>query len=312
MSPFEEMTKLGKMGAETYELFVTLTARASTRYPPPPGFGSWGREACQEWLHEYFIPHKGAETATKLSTLAVDDASFAKLAFRALANALVDWARATPAGRMQKRLRGILPSAGVLDASGVMAGDEAWTVRGNAEIAFSGDWRELLSTPALSTVGAISSLNPSGPTSQENRNRLSRAAEVLLTEAGGAMRARDLATALVTFFELDDPELFALTDQDYPEDGRDQLEAPGEHLLIVEQADTIWAELSPDERVAFALLGSSLAAIRVAVPAADREFVEKLRVKAETLIDRGGHSLAVLGIVRARSLDIGPAANLRA
>lgn len=300
------------MGSATYELFLTLTARAATRYPPPPGFDSWNREACQEWFHSYFLPRKGVQTATKLASLAVDDSSFANLAFRAVANALIDWARATTAGRLQKRLRGIFPSAGIVDASRIMAGDEAWTVPGNGEIIYSGDWRELLSAPALRTIGVISSLNPSGPTSQENRDRLSRAAKVLLHEAGGALRARDLATALVTFFELDDPELYVLTDQDHPDGGRDQLEAPGEHLQVIEQADAIWAELSQEERVGFAFLDSSLAAIRVALPRADREFVEKLRTKARTLIDRDANSLAALGIVRARSLDMSPAATRHA
>lgn len=293
------------MGSATYELFVTLIARAATRYPPPAGFGSWSREACQEWFHDYFLPHKGFETATKLAALATDDTSFANLAFRAVANALIDWARATTAGRLQKRLRGILPSAGVLDASNVMAGEEAWTVPTNGDVAYGGDWRELLSAPALTTVGIIASLNPSGPTSLENRTRLSDAAKILLTEAGGAVRARDLANALVTFFELDDPALYALTDNDYPEEGRDQTEAPGEHLRVIQQADVIWAALSPDEQVGFALIGGSLAAMRAAIPSADGDFLENLRAKAQTLVARDGDSLAVLGIVRARSLDLG-------
>lgn len=303
-SPYEEMHRNGEMGPATYALFIELIPRAASWYPPPQGHGSWTQDAARDWLHSYFIEHKGATTAAKLFALATDDKSFADLAYRAIARALIDWARATAAGRLQKRLNGILPGVGIVDAKTVLAGNDGWTLPAFGGAVFTGDWRELLSASGLRTVGTISVLNEGGPTSAHNRQCLSDAAHVILNEAGGAMRARELACALVEHFELDEPNLYLLFDDDLHDSETSTLEAPGERLEAVEQADAIWSALTPDERLVLCLLPAPLATIKVVVPTATRSFVSALEEKLRAIVIRDDTTQAVLGIVRARSMDM--------
>ncbi|WP_251443353.1 hypothetical protein [Microbacterium sp. USTB-Y] len=303
-SPYEEMDRDGEMGPVTYALFIDLIPRAASWYPPPPGYKSWSREASSEWFHSYFLEHKGHATAVKLYALATDDESFENLAFRAIARALIDWARATAPGRLQKRLKGILPADSILDAKAVLAGQDGWTLPALGESIFSGDWRELLAAPGLRMVGVISVLNEGGPTSAHNRRCLSDAAHAILSEAGGAMRARELACALVEHFELGDPDLYLLFDDDLPDSDASLLEEPGERVEAVEQADIIWSALNVDERLVLCLLPAPLATIKVVVPTATATFVSGLEDKLRALVVRDDTAQAVLGIVRARSLDM--------
>ncbi|ROS48783.1 hypothetical protein EDF21_3235 [Frigoribacterium sp. PhB118] len=303
-TPLQEIQQTGKLGTAGYELFRSLVRKAARRYPPPPGYGSWSDEATREWLQEFFAV-KGPQVVTKLAALAHDEISLANLAYKAVSNALVDDARKTVAGRMAKRLSTLLPPAGIIDATRLRAGDPAWTLPSNGDAVFTGDWETILTAPALTRIGIITELNASGPTSSKNAAVISEAARIILETARGAVRARDLATAIVELFELDDPDAYLQRDDDVPETPSTGIDLPGERIVILHDADLLWSWLTNSERLAFAYLGEPLAVARRALPSHTdlASAMPALVEKVASIVKEHHISESSILIVQARSHD---------
>lgn len=322
MTPFEELAAGEPMGDAMYALLVELVEKSTRMYPPPAGYTTWSKEAAQEWLHEYFIPKKGELVALKFLHTAVDDPTLVLVAKKSVRRALIDWARATTAGNMVGRLETLLPREGFVDAKAIFAGTPAWSLPELGEAIYQGDWTDLLRSPQLKGIPPISQLNRQGTTSRANIDSLVRAARGLLEAAGGAMPARDLATAVVELFELDDPTMYSLRDADYNENDQmdepspddeqrtDQDEADGiPHIDFVDQeqahddADRIWDALSPAEQRLVGYLDSPPAWKPLLPGRSDAAAVARdLKQKLGSMLRAEPAAPGALGIVLARSV----------
>ena len=275
-SAFDELAEDGAIGKQTLALLVRSAIRVANRkgFPPPSGHERWTPAAASEWLHDEFFPRKGFELPIRLRAEAADEASLRRLLERSAHRVLQDQAKATPVGLMIERMRTFLPRIdGVVDFRECY-GAEAWTLMSSGDAIFPGDWRDLLSDPALRAVEPLDELNSAGPATQANLRRLVEASEVLLRRAEGALRAADLAHALVELFELDDPAFWPLLDllEDREEDERevglptrDGLELGALELAHL-AADQLLQELTYEDRLLIVWMDQPLALIRIAIP----------------------------------------------
>jgi hypothetical protein len=278
------------MGQETFEHFVWLLPGIARRYgfPPPDGAPKWSRDVCKTWVLDFF-EKKGHEVAVKLFLSATDESSFTLLVRTSIANELKDQAKATEAGKMRSRMRTLLvKEPDFVDATALFAGDPAWTLVGFEDAIYTGDWEDLLRTPALKAIEPIEKLNEGGPTSRQNRERLVAAARIILQAAGGAMRDQVLGMALVTLFELDRPASFLVREDDVEADPGKPLEAPDLYVVATEAADEIIYQLSPDEGIALLVLDQPLAIAAAFLPHIPElpTFLSDLKIKLQGLIDR--------------------------
>jgi hypothetical protein len=290
VSAFEEMKNTGQVDRETFSLFVWQVPSIAKRYgmPPPGGAKSWTREVCVEWVLEFF-DRKGHEVAVKLFNAATDEASFGRVVRRAIENQLKDEAKATTAGKLRSRMRTLLtPQTDFIDATQLHGGDPAWTLEGLGDEIYSGDWMDLLTAPALKAIEPIKQLNPAGPTSRENSEKLVNAARIILQTAGGAIRDQVLATALVHLFELDAPDLYLIRESDEGTSALPKIPSPEAHVEAIEAADAIIFALSPDEGRALLVIDEPLAEAAAYLPdiADIEEFLAGVKVKIQGLIER--------------------------
>lgn len=322
MTPFEELAAGEPMGDAMYRLLVKIVRQSTSMYPPPAGYASWTNEAAREWLHGYFFPKKGELVAQKFLNTAVDDATLVMVARKAVRRALTDEARATTAGKMVGRLATLLPREGFVDAKGILAGTPAWSLPELGDAIYHGDWSDLLRSPQLKGIPPISQLNSQGTTSRANIDSLVGAVRGLLTAAGGAMPARDLATAVVELFELDDPTMYSLRDADRdsdtdmadasPDDEQRSVHEEVDGVPITElvdrglaydDADRIWAALTDDEKRLVGYLDTPPLWKPLFRGRADVTSVaSSLRTKLASMLDAEPVASGALDIVLARSV----------
>jgi hypothetical protein len=326
MTPYEELVAENPMGPSTYALLIDLL-RASTRsYPPPAGHHSWTREAAADWLQDYFFPTKGERVALKFLTTATDDETLVLVARTAIRRALTDDARATTAGRMVARLETLLPREGFIDARKIYAGTKAWTLPELGDAIYQGDWKDLLRDPRLKGIQPIVSLPTQGTASKANIASIVQAVRGLLLAAGGAMYARDVANAVVTLFELDDPTLYALRDTDQDEhvddfDGRSPDDEPlteydepddtptgpfADVAQMYEDAERIWNSLTADEQRLIGVLDQPIAIWKTALPGRSDALAvgRALKAKLRGLLTEAPLAPGALDVLITRSTSL--------
>jgi hypothetical protein len=215
----------------------------------------------------------------------------------------IDEARATTAGAMKKRLAGMLPQHGFIDAKTIYAGTPSWTLPELGTEIYQGDWQDLLRDPRMKGIPPISQLNRSGPTSRSNVTSIIEGVRALLLAGGGAMRDRDIANAIVTLFELDDPDLYVMRDTD--QDILDQrIKENGTE--VVEAADRIWDALTTEEQRVVGFLDEPAAICARVVPSYvdPVAFAARLGYKMRTILEADPPPPGALELVSVRSVHL--------
>jgi hypothetical protein len=291
VAAYGELESTNQIGPETLELFVSLVPRVAHRHGfPPPDRQRWSREVCLEWVLD-LVDKKGLELGAKLYALAVDEDTLVKVVWRTIENELKDQAKATTVGKLRSRMRTLLTREDdFVDATLLFAGDPAWTLEGLGDVIQEGDWEDLLRTPALKSIDPIDALNTAGRTPKVTADKLIMAARILISAAGGAMRDQVLCAALVTLFELDEPEIYVIRDNDGDDDEPPLgvTASPEDNMIAVAAANVIWSELSLDEGRALVVLDVPLAEAAYYLPHIPdlKSFLEVLKKKLQTLVDR--------------------------
>ena len=108
MHAYEEILGSGQPGAETMSLTLRLLRQAIRLEgtPPPSSDSAWTKDGYDETLQAIFASRP--KMLLSLVEAATSDRSFERLLLKSLRNALIDLGRATPAGRMVRRLRNVL------------------------------------------------------------------------------------------------------------------------------------------------------------------------------------------------------------
>lgn len=325
MTPYEELTDGNPMGPSMYALLVKLTRSMGRGRPAPSGHTHWSDEAARQWLHDYFFPTKGERVGLKMLLTAVDDESLVRVARKSIQRAFIDQTRATTAGRMVARLETLLPREGFIDARGIYAGTWGWTLPEFGDAIYHGDWKDLLRHPSLKGIPPIQSLPTQGTTSRANVASIVRAVRGLLVAAGGAMSAREIANAVVTVFDLDEPSFLALRDEDQePSSDEDEEGSDGDRHVsadqlrkatteefadlahIREDADRIWNALTIEERRLVGVLEEPVALWNVVVPGRSdvAALGGALKTKLQATLTAEPVAAGTLEVIVSRSLNL--------
>lgn len=243
-----ELATTRQIGVKTLGFLVRTTTRVARQrgFPPPSGHTAWDDDAAIEWLNDVFFPRRGFDLPIQLRASLSSPAALATQCAQAIHWTLKDEAKSTQVGLMMERLRSILSRVpGVINARDIVGAD-AWTLESCGTEVFDGDWHSLPAAPELRQVPPLEALNRSGPTSQLNRERLAQASVAMLRRANGAVRAADLASAIVLFFEIGDPVFWPLLEADE----RDDEQEPPSHIAVTrpgfDAGDLEWAEAAAD------------------------------------------------------------------
>lgn len=309
MGPIDEVSGSSAFTAASYAFLRRVVVSVAKRYnfPVRPGHAGWTPAAADEWISDVFWPKKGYEAVVTVQVQATDDSSAEALLRVVVHNLLRDEARATTTGKMLDRLNGLIAKQGDLAAGDACTGGtRSWTMPELGDAVYDGDWRDLLVAPVLRSLPPLGILNPAGPTSAANRDALNTAARLLVEAAGGAVRAADLARAVVQIYELDDPAIDTLEAET---EGRfvttSAAEAPGQRAEHVAAADFVWAQLELPEVLLLPHLDRSPALVKRLVPAVanPRQRLPDLQAKLRDLLKDQPDYDEVFGIVLARAED---------
>ena len=206
MSAHDELVGTGLVGPETIDLLIKLvgqTSRTGT-FPPPLGHPGWSDQAVIDYVGSILGAPRGSGMTVSCAIQATDQQSLERLLLTSIRRFMIDEAKATPVGKLRRRLRTLLgKDERFVGANQLLAGDEAWTVPANGENVWAEDIDELNRLTASVAVAPIDRLNVSGPTPAAAKNSLLTMAHEALSRAAGAIRAQLLARFLYRRFNLD-------------------------------------------------------------------------------------------------------------
>ncbi len=294
----------------SYAFLRHVVGSVARRYnfPPPIGHPGWSAQAVNEWISDVFWPKKGTEAVIRVQLESTSDDSAEAILRTIVHNLLRDEARATVVGKLLERLHGVISKQGdLVSAAELTGGTASWTLPQLGEAVYEGDWTDLLRAPSLRSVPALSPLNTSGPTSAANSRALATAARTLVEVAGGAVRAADLARAIVQLYELDEPIVETLEPgvEGAPTTAAISPGQPGRRLDHVAAADLIWAQLELPDVLLLPYLGTSAAVASRRVPEVSnpRRRLPAVKSRLRELLQDHDDQDEILGIVLARAED---------
>lgn len=206
MSAFAELSGSEGLGPATVGLLIRLVGQTgrTNSFPPPLGHPRWSDQAVIDYVGSILSTARGTGMVTNCAITAVDDSSLERLLLVSIRRLLIDEAKATPVGRLRRRLRTLLAKDGrFISADRLLAGEEAWSVPANGDAVWTEDIAELTRLTASVRVTSIDRLNTAGPTPAAARHSLVTMSHEALTRAAGAIRAQLLARFLLHHFALD-------------------------------------------------------------------------------------------------------------
>ncbi len=226
---------------------IAAQAARTGPFPPPQDYSRWSDEAVDELLVE-MIAKKGGVSFLLDALAKVDNQGSAeRYLLAAVQNFQKDQAKATAHGKLRERLKTVLGNDPHFTA--VTRPDQGWRLVDGPDLWWQGDIA-VLHRAALQVRGVfISSWNTAGPTPRPTRDALTAVAAAVLTQAGGTVRAEDLARVLLERFRHEiAPETAAglfLADVDEQTARADQ---EPEHALVGISAEQLWARLTGEQR----------------------------------------------------------------
>lgn len=206
MSPFAELSGPDGIGRETVNLLIRLVGQIgrTSSFPPPLGHPRWTDQAVIDYVGSILSTPRGLGMVMNCAMTATSDASLERLLLVSIRRFLIDEAKATPVGRLRRRLRTLLTKdSRFVPADLLLAGEEGWSVPENGDAVWDGDVTELTRLTSSVQIAAIDRLNTAGPTPAAARHSLVTMSYEAVTRALGAIRAQLLARFLYERFRLD-------------------------------------------------------------------------------------------------------------
>ncbi|MFI8631273.1 hypothetical protein ACIGEP_01585 [Microbacterium sp. NPDC077663] len=206
MSPFAELSGPDGIGRGTVSLLIRLVGQIgrTSSFPPPLGHPRWSDQAVIDYVGSILSTSRGRGMVINCAVTATSDASLERLLLVSIRRFLIDEAKATPVGRLRRRLRTLLAKdSRFVSADRLLAGEEGWSVPGNGDAVWDGGVAELTRLTSSVQVAAIDRLNTAGPTPAAARHSLVTMSYEAVTRAVGAIRAQLLARFLHERFQLD-------------------------------------------------------------------------------------------------------------
>lgn len=226
---------------------VASQAARTSSFPPPPDCDRWSDDAVDELLNEMIIKKGGVAFLLEALTAVDNQGSAERYLLRTVQNFLKDQAKATAHGKLRSRLDTLLGKEPRFDM--VTSPERGWRLAGGLEDWWQGD-RTVLNEVALRVRGvSITSWNTSGPTPRPAQEALITVAVAVLTEAGGVVRAEDLAKVLLERFRREiAPETAATLTVDDADEHTADTNRELEHALAGISADQLWVSLTDELR----------------------------------------------------------------
>lgn len=206
MSAFAELASTGSAGRATVELLIRLTGQLgrTSSFPAPLWHQWWTDQAVIDYVGSILSTGRGIKMVTNCAMTATDDSSLERLLLASIRRFMIDEAKATPVGRLRRRLRTLLTRDDrFVPADHLLASQEGWTTTANGDAIWSEDIDELIRLTASVRVAPIDRLNTAGPTPAAARQSLVTMSHEAISRAAGAIRAQLLARFLHLHFALD-------------------------------------------------------------------------------------------------------------
>lgn len=106
----EELLTSGELGPEGIDLLYTTVRQVirSRNVPPPLGYASWTGDQVMEVAHDVFAD-RGPQRLLDLASRSTDDASFRRQLWTTVVHHLASASRTSERGRLNERLKDVLP-----------------------------------------------------------------------------------------------------------------------------------------------------------------------------------------------------------
>jgi hypothetical protein len=281
-------------------------------FPPPQDYRLWSDDAVDELLVE-MIAKKGG-VAFLLGALAgVDNQGSAeRYLLAAVQNFQKDQAKATAHGKLRERLKTVLGQDSRFAA--VTQPDHGWRLSDGPDQWWQGDL-VTLHCAALRVRGVfIPSWNTAGPTPRPAREALTTVAVAVLTEAGGTVRAEDLAQVLLERFRHEiAPESASGMFLDDVDEQVAQADQEPEHALAGISAEQMWARLTAEQRAIVPHLTTpedAAVALGIGPREAAARRAQVIELVRLTTVDDPRAEAVVTALLDIASLRAGPATEM--
>ena len=240
MTAFDELQQSDHAGPETVALLVRLTRQAGRGFPPPLGHSRWTEDAALDHVGALLDRKDGLGFVRACFTRARSQDQLERLLLTSIRRDLIDEAKATPIGRLRRRLKNLLTGDQRFKfVRELFGGEDAWNLHENREEASHLGMDEVLAL--VEDVQAPMSLDlpSSGPAPRSAQEALIKISHAALQRAAAALRAQTMARVLARRFDLEGiHEVHDETDR-----------ASTEPEVAIEAIAEVWyEELDPDER----------------------------------------------------------------
>lgn len=275
-----------------------------TSFPPGENYTTWCREAVDEFIIDLFQA-KGANILLKLLEAATSEGHFDRAVLLTVERHLIDQAKKTTTGKLRRRLVTLLGQ----DTRFVHTRKpqpERWSLAGQPKDLWQGDVQDLQQVADRVTGVAVTTWNEAGPTAAPVRHALVTVAEAVISWAGRAVRAQDLAQLLRERFVLIAPlKAYSLdlvgTEQE-PE--APPLTGPEDSVLVKDAVDRVWDGLDEGERRVLPHMhepAQSWCRARGLRRNVAELLVERVKAKVLLAVPRDEHTEATITMLRERS-----------
>lgn len=277
MTAFDEL-RASAPGVLFWQMLVEVTRQLvrTGPFPPPHGHPRWTREDVEELAADFLTGASSTRAdddpaeqemrklsrskarLAKLTTVPHDEQSLRGYTFKALNKYLIDEAKATPKGKLRRRLETLLEGdTRFTEVPGADPRSGRWHLVGSSPEAYGGDLPRL-SAAANSVRGRLDEpLNSAGPTPAPSKALVISVLHAILSEAAGSVPVGDLTTLLAQRLNLAGLE----RDQSLDDLRAGQLDAgtsaprtPDEYASL-EYAEQLFEQMSPAQRQLLPFVG---------------------------------------------------------
>jgi hypothetical protein len=246
----EEVQAVARLDEACIKLLVALVWEETRRFPVLRPPGGWNRDAVEDLASEFFV-EKVQKLTAELVAVGVTPDVIGKLMRRSVRNFLIDRARATPLGRIRRKVQedmlGDCPE--FLQVPDGEEGAGRWYLAGRSSLPYGGDFAPLIS--AAYAVPGVKAVRWSGPRRPPLTSDSSLRAIVaaVLTAADGSLEVAQLVHVLAQRFPAAaEPEDSTMDDARFERMTMEAKDDPGLALEIAESATAVYDQLSPSQR----------------------------------------------------------------